>query len=614
MHPTTWRPVPSLQRSALIVLLATITASVEAQNVNMAGLQGNPAFATPGGWIWPAADAGNPHPNIPNAYLNNRIQLGKALFWDEQLSTSSTMACATCHLPEVGGVDRRLAGITANGLGQMIFGSFGTVPQAQPGGPGTGIDYGFVAPPSFQETRGITPIHVPTMIGAYMFNRQFWDMRAGPVFNFLGGGALFPNWSSLENQAVGPPTSDIEMGHQRLLWGTGVIERKLNNAAPLALVVPTTVPASIPAAWLGMTYKKVFDGVFAASAIPAIAAPGGVTRERVAMALAAYMRSLVPDRAPIDTNTMTPRQLLGFDVFVASGCVACHSVSGAPVMVNRGPGPIGTLANRWDNSFSDGNGHDIFAANPARSVLPLLGPIKTPTLRNIGLQTRFFHDGLGRIIAGTPTNSIPDIVDFYDIDQDPVNGGLGGPFELRSLLVPGQPGLTPLERQAVIEFLRDALTDPRVAAGLPPFDHPTLYSQTTPFGSNLSRPATASMPGGWQPLMICDVPPLVEKVGGPSWWKIGVGSNGAGLGGPIIPPGSTATLWFGNTDAAAGPFYLTAPVPLVALPTTAQGFATAQVPIVLNPGMIGVTAYLQWVVMDPTMVFGWSESSWFTPF
>ena len=283
-------------------------------------------------------------------------------------------------------------------------------------------------------------------------------------------------------------------------------------------------------------------------------------------------------------------------------------------MVNRGPGPIGTLANPWDNSFSDGFGHDIFAANPARSVLPLLGPIKTPTLRNIGLLPRFFHDGLGRVVAGVPMNTIPDIVDFYDIDQDPVNGGLGGPFELRSLLVPGQAGLTPLERRAVIEFLRDALTDKRVALAMPPFDHPKLFTHMTPFGSNLSKPATASAPGGWQPLMICDVPPLVEKVGGPSWWKIGVGSNGAGSGFvPIIPPGSTATLFMGNTDAGPAPFYLTAPAALAALATTPQGFATAQVPIVLTPPMIGTTAFLQWVVMDPMTVMGWSESCWFTP-
>src|SRR5688572_7730125 len=138
-----------------------------AQNTVNAGLQGDPSMLTPGGWIWPAADPGNPQNNPMTGYLFRRIQLGKALFWDEQVSSSSTMACATCHIPQAGGIDPRPPGSTFNAFFQPVLGSFGVVPQAQPGGPGSPIDYGFIAPPSPQETRGITPIHVPTMIGAY---------------------------------------------------------------------------------------------------------------------------------------------------------------------------------------------------------------------------------------------------------------------------------------------------------------------------------------------------------------------------------------------------------------------------------------------------------------
>jgi cytochrome c peroxidase len=589
--------------SLFVALLGCASAPLSAQNTLIAGLQGDPSMLTPGGWVWPAAPAGNPHPNPSNPYLDDRVQLGKALFWDEQVSTSNTMACATCHIPETGGVDPRAAGFTTNTFGQPILGSFGVMPQAVSTA-GT-IDYGFTSPPSFQETRMVTPIHVPTMIGAYMFNRQFWDLRAGPTFLWSSGAVLFKNWAALENQAVGPPTSDVEMGHQNLAWVTGVIEAKLNREAPLALVVPGTVPASIPAAWLGMNYATVFDLVFAASANAAIAAPSGVTRERFAMALAAYMRTLIPDRAPIDTNTMNPSELLGFDVFVNSGCARCHSASQAPQLVNRTWPVIGTLANPWDNVFSDGLAHDIFFTNPARSI----GRIKTPTLRNIGLMSRFFHDGHGRIVAGTPTNSIPALVDFYDRDQDPANGGPGGSFELRSLS--GAPNLTPAERNGVIRFFGNALTDPRAAAGLPPFDHPTLYTQAVPFNSNHTQPATPAL-GGWQPLMIADVPPLVEQVGGPNWWKVGVGSTGGGAGGPIIPPGSMATLFLGASDTNPAPFYLTGATPLVTLPTTAEGFATAHQPVLLVPAMIGTTSFLQWVVADTFGDIGHSESAWFT--
>jgi cytochrome c peroxidase len=596
MHSASLSARPPRPRGlVLATLLTVVSSSLCAQNVINAGLQGDQFMMTPGGWVWPAADPGNPQTNPPTAYDANRIQLGKALFWDEQVSTSSTMACATCHIPQVGGVDPRPGGNRFS-LGQPVIGSFGVVPQAQPAGPLTPIDYGFIAPASFQETRSITPIHVPTMIGAYMFNNLLWNSSQGPVFNWGGGGpVLFPGWSALENQAVGPPGNDIEMGHQALVWGTGDLEGKLNGAAPLALVPPMSIPASIPAAWLGMNYAALFDAVFAPDPNPAIAAAGlGVTRERFAMAVAAYERTLIPDQAPIDTNTMTLQEEMGFNIFVNSGCGICHSVSGAPALVNVG-GPSGTLVNRWDNSFSDGLMHDIMAvANPGRSI----GPVKTPTLRNVGLRTRFFHDGRGRVVGGVPLNTIPDIVDFYDLDQP------GPPFGL----VGAGPNLNPIERAAVIAFFSNALTDPRVANGWPPFDGPTLFTQVQPFNSNLTNPATPG-PGGWQPQMIADVPPLVEKVGGPTWWKVGVGSNGAMAGTPILPPGAAAALFTDVADTAGGPMWLPAPM-LVAMPAvTAQGFATAQVPIPLNAAMMGVTFYMQWVVQG-----GYSESARFTAF
>ena len=36
-----------------------------------------------------------------------KASLGKALFWDEQLSSTGTVACGTCHIPAYGGTDPR---------------------------------------------------------------------------------------------------------------------------------------------------------------------------------------------------------------------------------------------------------------------------------------------------------------------------------------------------------------------------------------------------------------------------------------------------------------------------------------------------------------------------
>ena len=50
-----------------------------------------------------------PPPPVPpgNPITPAKVNLGKTLFWDEQLSSSRTMACGTCHRAETGGSDPR---------------------------------------------------------------------------------------------------------------------------------------------------------------------------------------------------------------------------------------------------------------------------------------------------------------------------------------------------------------------------------------------------------------------------------------------------------------------------------------------------------------------------
>ena len=40
-----------------------------------------------------------------NPLTANKVLLGKALFWDEQLSSNGALACGTCHRPARGGAD-----------------------------------------------------------------------------------------------------------------------------------------------------------------------------------------------------------------------------------------------------------------------------------------------------------------------------------------------------------------------------------------------------------------------------------------------------------------------------------------------------------------------------
>jgi cytochrome c peroxidase len=173
------------------------------------------------------------------------------------------MSCGTCHIPAAGGTDIRAGGVHSNGN----IGSFGVIRQHQ--NPNTGeIDYNFLANPSPSVDRLITGLHAPTMIGAYMFETLFWDQRAGPGFKIFDvpNSPVFPGFqqnAALEDLAVGPVISDVEMGHENIAWGSGFIQSKLNESYPLALVDPATVPGDIM--WLiasGRTYDMLFDAVF----------------------------------------------------------------------------------------------------------------------------------------------------------------------------------------------------------------------------------------------------------------------------------------------------------------------------------------------------------------
>lgn len=572
----------NLVLGAVACLGLTAAASAQRQHVN--GLIGEPPDVS--NWPHPAAPDGNPFvrstANPADIAQRDMVaQLGKTLFWDEQVSVDNTVACATCHMPHVGGTDDRHGAIAPNGA----RGAFGVIPQAVSQF-GT-VDYGFLANPSTQIDRSVTPVTPPTMIGAYVFSQLFWDLRAGPGFDDgTGTNTVFPqfgDWASLEDLGVGPPLSDVEMGHEGLDWSSNFIQTKLNKSFPLAMVDPSTIPADIQ--WItsmGAPYCKIFDIVFAGHPEPMLSGASGVTRERFAAALAHYHRTLIPDQAPIDLGTMTPEQVEGFEIFKAANCIRCHSAVESEMEL---AGPGGPLANPFNNPLSDGRAHDIGIAGEAR---------KTPVLRNIGLHTKWTSTGHGGGLNGSTRVFITnqsELLDFYEQESPPLGTG----------------PLSPSQRAAFADFLFHALTDPRVANAQFPFDGPQLYSELHPFEANEYGFGTPA-PGGFQtPEIIANAPPQILPNGGPSWFKIGVGD---------APANAPAFLMIG-----AAPIFTTPPVfvdQLVAVlpsnPTNAQGIGTYQQPVVLHPSLLGIPFYAQWMVLDGRYGRSYSDAAEFFPF
>ena len=575
-------PLSALVPAAALALLATaLPDNAAAQRIHVDGLIGEPPDVS--NWPHPAAPDGNPFPRSsasPSdlARRDAKVKLGKLLFWDEQVSIDNTMACGTCHIPASGGTDPR-DGLAPNGA----RGSMGVIPQAM--NPATGrVDYGFTNPSSPQIDRLVTGFFTPTMIGAYVFNRQFWDRRAGPDFDD-GTGTMTPvpnfeDWAALEDQAVGPPVNDIEMGHQNMVWPT--VEAKLNNSFPLALVKPGTIPKDIkPLVDKCVPYRKLFDEVFFSD--PQFGGNQGVTRERFAMAIAHYERTLIPDKAPIDLGEMDDSQVRGFEIVRDSGCFFCHSTSNNVVLTQPG----GVVADEFDNPFSDGQPH----------IIGINGNVKTPTLRNVGLRKRFFSDGLS---AGGP-DTLEGIITFYD----EVQGGILG-------LDGSGPGgtLTDQEFKDVFSFLNDALTDPRVANEEFPFDKPELASERPEFEfeSNEFGNGTAG-PSGLVPEIIANAPPLVAKPNvstvQTSWFKVGVGEALGGATALLLVsdhPGYGPILWVGNNFHVA-----------VSTTTNADGIATAHTPFPLTTSTVGHTFYTQWAI-DEGYGTAYSNAAKFTPF
>jgi cytochrome c peroxidase len=98
-------------------------------------------------------------PPIPadNSMTNQKVELGKMLFFDPRLSGSNWISCATCHNPVMGYTDR--------------------LPRAL----GHAMSEG--------------PRNTPTILNAAFIKVQFWDGRA----------------KTLEEQALGPVQANVEM-------------------------------------------------------------------------------------------------------------------------------------------------------------------------------------------------------------------------------------------------------------------------------------------------------------------------------------------------------------------------------------------------------------------
>jgi cytochrome c peroxidase len=488
-----------------------------------------------------------------NPITEEKRVLGKILFWEEQLSSDDTVACGTCHDPTNGGNDNRLAyhpGLNGH------FGDF----DDKLGSPGvvlTDERTDYVESAEFGFRTQVTGRAANSFFMAAYFPEVFWDGRAGRTFvDPDTGEVLIQHFGALENQVLGPPLSEVEMGHPGRDWAQ--VTARLAAVEPLALA--TDLPPDMAAAIAARpSYPELFEAAFGSAKI---------TAARIAFAIATYERTLIPDQTPWDQfkrgdhSAMTPNQLAGWETFRSfrTNCLNCHlppefsdlsfrNIGIRPI--EEDPGRAGVTGNHADR-----------------------GLFKVPSLRNVGLKRTFMHNG--GVVRG-PMNSLADVVDYYAQD---------GGHELFTdnidvLVTAGR--IPAAERPNLVDFMANALTDPRVAAGTFPFDRPRLRSD---LGGNIQLTgAGRAGSGGLVPQMIAQTPPHL----GSAVFRIGVS---AALG------GRQAWVVF-SLPQSAGARLITAASLVLAGKGEGEGFGTWHWRVPASTALAGVVVDLTWLVSDP---------------
>lgn len=497
-----------------------------------------------------------PPPSPPgNPVTAAKASLGKALFWDEQLSSTRTVACGSCHQGRSGGSDPRSAGAPARAVNPGNDGLRGTPDDVigSPGVPLSAASGAYVWNDAYGLGEQVTPRLTNSHINAGYSPRLFWDGRATPAFldPVTGDTVLFAG-GALESQAAGPPVSSVEMGHIGRDWND--VAARVAQSRPLALA--TFVPPAL-AAWIaGRGYPQLFAEAFGSPA---------VTPARIAMAIASYERTLFSNRTPFDTllagnpQALTPQENAGRQLFVTLPCGGCH---GGSLLSDNLFHYIGESPAAEDSGFARVTG------NPAN-----LGMMRTPSLRNVALRPAYMHDGRFR--------TLEEVVDFYD---------RGGDFNAPNKAPGIAPlGLTPQQKASLVAFLRRPLTDPRVAAQSEPFDRPSLFSESELVPQVLGGAVAGS--GAFLPAVTALEPPVT---GNPSF-TVGV-SRALG--------GATAVLVIDAAEPPsgggipAGGSFARVPVALQgAGPGAGRGSASLAIPE--NPALEGQVLYGRWYVEDP---------------
>jgi cytochrome c peroxidase len=503
----------------------------------------------------------DPVGNISNA---DKILLGKALYWDEQLSATKTVACASCHILAKGGTDPRANVANSNSSNPGFDGILNTADDVtgSPGVPKAAETGNYLYSDIYGYRSQVTGRRAPSSINAGYANELFFDGRAGGQFvDPITGDIILNSGAALESQVLAPPTNPVEMGHENRDWNHVV--NAVKKASPLALSPQISTEMSD---WINtQTYYQLFEKAFGNTEINAA---------KIAMAIASYERSLYSNQSPFDQmlatndNTfLTIQERAGFQLFLSQGCNTCHSTA---LFSDENFYNIGVTPNAEDQ------GRFVVTGNELDK-----GKFKTTSLRNLQFRTSFMHNGRFSTLA--------EVVDFYD---------RGGDYANPNKDVRIQPlFLSETQKSSLVAFLGHALTDPRVTAETGPFARPQLYTESDRVPMVMMGTGVAGT-GEKVPMLTAVEPALLGNK------NFTIAVENAKLGSQAIFVGSTVIP---GTDVlpnqADSLIYQT-----TTLVGTDDGHASISVELPYDESMLGSIIYARWYIEDPQAVNAYAIS------
>ncbi len=511
-----------------------------------------------------------PPVNAPpaNPLTATKVSLGKTLFWDEQLSSTNTVSCGTCHIAGMGGSDPRSLVSVFNSKNPGFDNVFNTADDVvgSQGVPANNADGTYSWSNTYGLRQQVTSRKSNSFINAVYSPILFWDGRATGTFRDpLTNNIVINNGGALESQAAGPPTNEVEMAHGSSNWLE--VSNRVTNAKPLALA--TNVPTALEN-WIGdRNYTELFQEAFGTPE---------VTPARIVLAIATYERTLFSDQTPVDLanagiQPLTQQEQRGQNVFVNVQCAVCHAgnLFSDNSFRNIGLRPVVEDTGRFQVTGNNNN----------------LGEFRVPSLRNVGLRSSFMHNG--------KFATLEEVVEFYNRGGDFRNE----PNFQGNLVRPRN--LSTQQKADLTAFLRNALTDNRVRNELPPFDRPHLYTESNrvPIISGTGRAGT----GGNAPQVMAIEPPFVGNPG----FTVAVSNSLANAAAVLVINSTDPGV--GTTIPASGSFARAQ----TQLSNTGNGAGYGSVSLAIpdNPALVGQTFFGRWYITDAAAANGFSVSQVF---